>query len=198
MLYHFFRAILAVLLRMFFRLKVEGLENLPRQGNFIVVANHASYLDPLALGVAIPRKIHWIAVRQIFNCVWIRWFMWGTKVLPTGGSSQKSLFLLEHNKNVGLFPEGTRTHDGEMKEFRNGAAVLALKTGRPIVPCAVVGAYEAFPRTAKMPRLLPIKVKIGKPIFALKRFEDTLETRHLQDTTFRIAKAIKELLNEKQ
>ncbi len=196
MWYWIFRFIFLVLLKLFFRLKVEGLENLPRKTNFIVVANHASYLDSLVIGAAIPKKIYWLALRDVYSIFWLRWFMKLTETLPTGSSSKKIDHLLEKNKNVGLFPEGTRTHDGRLKEFRRGSAVLGLKTGRPIVPCAVLGTYETLPRRAKFPKLFhPIKVKIDKPIFLLKKFENVIADAYLQDGIFKVKNSIKEMID---
>ena len=172
------------------------MENLPRKTNFIVVANHASYLDSLVIGVAIPKKIYWLALRDVYNIFWLRWFMKLTETLPTGSSSEKIDDLLVKNRNVGLFPEGTRTHDGRLKEFRRGTAVLGLKTGRPIVPCAVLGTYEALPRRAKFPKLFrPIKVKIDKPIFLLKKYENVIDDTYLQEGIFKVKNSIKEMID---
>lgn len=184
-----------IILKLFFRLKVEGLENLPKKNNFIVVANHISFLDPVVIGAAIPKKIYWIALRGFYNTFALRWFMQKIGTLPTGSSSDKAIYLLMKNKNIGLFPEGTRTFDGRLKEFRRGVALLALKSGRPIVPCAILGAYEAFPRAAKFPKFLPIKIKIGKPKYLLKEFDEVIDDVYLQEGIFKIRNAIKEMLN---
>ncbi|MBU0549602.1 MAG: 1-acyl-sn-glycerol-3-phosphate acyltransferase [Candidatus Omnitrophica bacterium] len=175
---------------------MEGIENLPQKSNFIVVSNHVSFLDPLAVGTAIPRKIYWLAFRGIYKLSWIKWFLKMTETFPTSGSSNKAIHLLENNNNnIGLFPEGTRSPDGKLREFRRGAALLALKTGRPIIPCAVLGTYKALPIKAKLPRLTPIKVKIGKPIYLLKQFDDVIDDIHLQEGIFKIRNSIKEMLD---
>ena len=194
MWYWLFRAILIVVLKVLFRLKVEGLKNLPKTTNFIVVSNHTSFLDALAVSVAIPQKIYWLAIRGVYHISWVRWFVKMSQTLPTGGSSEKAIYLLQNNKNLGLFPEGTRSFDGKLREFRRGAALFAMKTGRPIVPCAILGAYEAFPRTAKFPKFRPIKVKIGKPQYLLKEFEEVIDDIALQEGIFRIRNTIKEML----
>lgn len=194
MVYTILRAITIAVLKILFKFKVEGLENLPQKTNFIVVANHSSFLDPVLIGAAIPRKIYWIALRDFYSSFWLRWIMDMTETLPTGGASEKTVYLLMKNKNVGLFPEGTRNFDGKLKEFRRGAALLALKSGRPIVPCAILGAYEAFPRRVKFPKLLPIKVKIGKPKYLLKEFEDIIDDIYMQEGIFKIRKTIQEML----
>lgn len=193
MWYWIFKAITVFILKAFFKLKVEGLENLPAKTNFIVVANHTSYLDPFIVGAAMPQKIYWIALRDIYNVLFLRWFMRTTETLPAGNASERLIGLLERNKNVGLFPEGVRAKDGQLHDFRRGAALLALRTGRPIVPCAITGAHEAFPVSAKFPTFRPISIKIGKPQYLLKEFEDVIDDVYLQEGTFKIQNAIKEM-----
>ena len=194
MWYWIFRAIFIVILKLFFRFKVEGVENLPQKTNFIVVSNHASFLDPVLIAAAIPKKIYWIALKEIYNVTGIRWIMDMTETLPTGSASEKAIYLVMKNSNVALFPEGTRTWDGSLRDFRRGAALLSLKTGRPLVPCAILGSYEAFPRKAKFPKFLPIIVKIGKPVYLLKEFGDVIDDIYLQEGIFKIKNTIKEML----
>lgn len=184
-----------VLLKLFFGLKVEGLNNLPPKNNFIVVANHASLLDPLVLLAAIPKRIYWLALRDLYRISWLKWFIKKVEGVPTGRSSEKLISLLMKNKNVCLFPEGGVSRDGKLREFRRGAALLAIKTGRPIVPCAILGSYEALPRTAKFPKFSPIKLKIGKPQYLLKEFDEVIDDIYLQEGIFKIRNQIKELLH---
>jgi len=197
MWYWVFRVLFKAILKLFFRLKVEGLENLPQKSNFIIVANHVSFLDSLIVGVAVPKRIYWIAARYLYKLSWMRWFLQKLKVLPVGSASERLVNLLSQNKNVGLFPEGIRSTDGKVGQFRRGVALLALKTGRPVIPCAILGAYEAFPRGAKFPRFVPIKVKISKPIYLLKEFDDVIDDLYLQEGIFKIRDAvIKEMQND--
>ncbi|KPK43043.1 MAG: hypothetical protein AMJ78_00330 [Omnitrophica WOR_2 bacterium SM23_29] len=193
--YWIIRFILIAIFKSLFKLKVEGLENLPQKTNFIVIANHTSFLDPLVVGTAIPKRIYWLAIRDIYNVYWLGWFMKIAEALPIGGSSDKAAYLLTKNKNIGIFPEGTRSSSGELREFRRGAALLAFKTGRPIVPCAVLGASEALPKKAKFPKLAPLKVKIGKPKFFIKKFESVIDDIYLQDGTIKLRNTIKEMLD---
>lgn len=194
MWYRFFWLITAALVKPLFKLRAEGMENLPKKTNFIVAANHASYLDPFVLGVVIPQKIYWLAIRNFYNIVFVGWFMKKTETAPVGRASERFIHLLIKNKNVGLFPEGARAPDGRLRKFRSGAALMAFRTGRPVVPCAIIGAYEAWPVSAKFPKFLPIKVRVGKPIYLLKEFEDVIDDIRLQEGTFKIQNAIKEML----
>lgn len=195
MWYWFFRGLFLIIFKVFFHLKVEGLRNIPTKTNFIIVANHASYLDSLALGIAIPKRIYWVAARFLYRIGWVRWFLKKTDTFALGNASQRAFNLLNKGKNVGLFPEGKRSPHGSLAEFRTGAALLASQTGRPIVPCAIIGAYQAYPVDRKFPKLfIPIKVRIGKPVYILKHFDDIIDDTYLQEGMLKVRDEIKEML----
>ncbi|MFA6217136.1 MAG: lysophospholipid acyltransferase family protein [Candidatus Omnitrophota bacterium] len=197
MWYTIFRAGCIIFLKLFFRLKIEGRENLPKKSNYIVVANHASFLDPLVVAAAIPAKVYCIASRSLYAFPKLKWALRKLDCLPTGASSECAIELLVKNNIVGLFPEGGISRDGRLREFKRGAALLAMKTGRPIVPCAISGAFEALPIKAKFPRFVSITVRICKPVFLLKEFEDVIDDSDLQEGITRIKNAIKEKINGK-
>jgi len=194
MWYWIFRGGCILILKLFFRLRVEGLENLPQKTNFIVVSNHSSFLDPLVIAAAIPKKIHCIVSRFLFKIPLLRWSLKKLEVLPAGRSSGKAIEFLIQNKIVGLFPEGRCSRDEKLGEFKRGTALLSLRTGRPIVPCAILGTYEALPLRAKFPKFVPIKVKIGKPIYLLKEFEDIIDDIYLQEGIFKVRSSIQKML----
>jgi 1-acyl-sn-glycerol-3-phosphate acyltransferase len=196
MWYWILKAILIVLGRLFFRIKVEGLQNIPRKSNFIIVSNHASFLDPLLIMAFVPQKIHCIALRILYKMTRIKWFLYMVEALPSGRISRKAAHLLQHDKNVGLFPEGGVSRDGKLGEFRRGTALLALKTGRPVVPCAVFGTYETLPFGKRLPKLFrPLKLKIGNPIYILKEFDEIIDDVYLRNGVFKIRNAVKEMLD---
>lgn len=196
MWYWIFRFIFRGIFKLLFNLKVEGIENLPAS-NFIIVSNHVSLLDALYFVAAVPRKIHCLSSYGLFRISWLEIFLKLIEALPTGGSSETAVHFLEDNKNIGLFPEGGISRDGKLKEFRNGAALLAFRTGRPIVPCAVIGAFEAYPVTAKFPRFLPVKVKIGKPVYLLKEFDEIIDDLKLQEGIGKVRNTVREMLDER-
>jgi len=165
------------------------------QGNFIAAANHFSFLDSLVLGVAISRKIHYLVSRKIYKVEWLRWFMHGSETIPIRSISNRAVDLLMRNRCVGLFPEGRVSRNGKLQEFKRGVALLAHKTGRPIVPCAILGTYEALPIGAKLPKCTPIKVKIGKPIYVPKEFGHWMGDGYMQEVTNKVRSAIEEMLN---
>jgi 1-acyl-sn-glycerol-3-phosphate acyltransferase len=195
MWYWIFRAIMLLIFKLFFRLKVEGIENLPKMHNFIAVANHTSFLDPLVVMAGIPEKIHCIALRWLYQIFWLGWFLRLTETLPSGASSPRAVGLLLKNENVGLFPEGGISRDGRLREFKRGAALLAFKTGRPIVPCAIFGTFQSLPLGRRIPRPVSLKLKIGKPIYLLKEFDEIIDDIRLQEGIFKVRNSIKEMIN---
>lgn len=194
MWYWIFRGLFIVIAKVLFRLKVEGLENLPQKTNFIIAANHFSFLDTVVIGAAIPRRVYWIATRHLYKVGLLKWFFQLIDAVPSGNSSQKAIDLLSRNKNIGLFPEGKLSRDGKLGEFRSGAAMLALKTGRPILPCAIIGTYSALPPGTYFPKFVPVKIRIGKPSFLLREFGDMMDDVYMQEGITKIKKSIEEML----
>ena len=196
MLYWVFKAIFIIVLNTLYRVRVEGVKNLPKKTNFIIVSNHASWLDSLFFVALLPKKIYGITARYLYKVAWLRWFLKNIDAIPTQNSSETAVSLLKKNEVVGLFPEGGCSRDGKLRRFRKGTALLALKTGRPIVPCAISGTYKAYPVGAKFPKVfMPVGIKIGKPIYLLKEFEQIIDDVSLQNGTAKIKNAVKELIN---
>jgi 1-acyl-sn-glycerol-3-phosphate acyltransferase len=196
MMYWVVRAVFFAILKLFFRFRVEGGENLPKNTNFIVVSNHTSFLDPAIIGAAMPVRIFWLVLRDLYMIGWVKWLISITRSVPVGMATERAVYLLNKGRNIGLFPEGGISRDGKLKPFRRGAAVLAHRTGRPIVPCAIFGAYEVLPLFAKMPKMRPITLRIGKPVYLLKEFHEVIDDIYLQEGMLKVQKAIKEMLDE--
>jgi 1-acyl-sn-glycerol-3-phosphate acyltransferase len=193
MWYWVVRTIATFILKTFFRLKIEGRENLPQKTNYIIAANHSSFLDCLLIAAAVPKKIHFLTSRDLYAISWLRWLLPKLEVLSTGASSEKAVEFLLRNKIVGIFPEGHVSRDGNLREFKRGVALLAFKTGRPIVPCALLGAFQALPPKAFFPRLVHLKVKISRPIYLLREFGDIVDDIYLQEGALRLRNIIKEM-----
>ncbi len=169
MLYRISRGFLYFIFRLFFRLKVEGLENLPEKGNFLLVSNHASFLDPFAISGAIPRYIRWIVVDEYFDLFLVRWVLQSLRFIRTRGKTDsralhQAVIALKSGDIVGIFPEGRRTEDGRLGKVRGGIAHLARESGAAVLPVAILGSFEAWPRTRNSIKLHPITVRIGKPV----------------------------------
>jgi 1-acyl-sn-glycerol-3-phosphate acyltransferase len=163
-------------LRVYHRFAVRGAENLPEDGSFIVVANHASHLDTLCILSALPlRKLHraFPAAAQDYFFVSVPRLALAAVVvnaLPFGrhGNARNSIQLCQHLlENPGniliLFPEGTRTRTGEIGEFKPGIGLLAAGTQIPVVPCHLGGAFQAWPKGKFFPRPRRLRLSIGQP-----------------------------------
>ena len=162
--YRILRLIGWLICKILFRLKVKGVENIPAKGNIIIAANHSSYLDPIAIGAVIPRQIKWIVRKDVYDVWWLRSLFASTGMIRENGSVGKAVDLLGKGENVGVFPEGSRSPDGRLGAGKRGVAIMALKSGAPVIPCAVKGAFKAYPRNAVFPRPYPVEIIIGKAI----------------------------------
>ncbi|MDD5073295.1 MAG: lysophospholipid acyltransferase family protein [Candidatus Omnitrophica bacterium] len=150
--------------RIFFCLKVKGVENIPAEGKVIIAANHSSYLDPVAIAAVVPRQIKWIVRKDVYDVWWLRPLFASTGMIRENGSVGKAIDLLGKGEALGVFPEGSRSYDGRLGAGRRGAAIMALRSGAPVVPCAVKGAFKAYPRNSVLPRPCPVEIIIGKAI----------------------------------
>lgn len=143
--YQFARGICLFYLKIVRGFKVEGLENLPQQGPVIVVANHVSYMDPVAIGCALNRQVHYLAKEELFSLPVLGWIIshLGTFPVKRGsgdrGAIRACLEVLQTGECFGIFPEGTRNKGRILMPFKSGAALLAAKTGAPLLPIALLG-----------------------------------------------------------
>jgi 1-acyl-sn-glycerol-3-phosphate acyltransferase len=163
-------------LKFYHRLEITGREDLPKEGSFIMAANHASHLDTLCLLAALPlRKLH-----RAFPAAAQDYFFVSTPRLAIAAIVVNALpFARRKNIRQGLelcgrllanpgnililFPEGTRTATGEIGEFKPGIGLLAAGTNIPVVPCHLHGAFEAWPKGKRWPRPRKIRLQIGRP-----------------------------------
>lgn len=169
-------SLLRMWLKVYQRFSVTGREHLPREGSFVMVANHASHLDAMCLLSALPMsKLHRAfpaAAQDYFFVsvprVAIAAVMMNALPFNRESSIRQSLSLctslLETPGNVlVIFPEGTRSKTGELGEFKPGVGLMLAGTNYPVVPCYLDGAYEAWPKGAYVPRPWRVSLKIGAP-----------------------------------
>jgi 1-acyl-sn-glycerol-3-phosphate acyltransferase len=167
------RQIIRPLARVIYRPRVEGKANVPKSGPVIFASNHLSFIDSIAIPVAAPRPVHFLAKASYFDSPASRWFFTAIGAIPVQrGAGQAALdaldqqrTLLEEGSTVALYPEGTRSLDGRLYKGRTGVAFLALQTGAPVVPVGLIGTDDVMPVGAKMPSLTHrVTVKFGEPL----------------------------------
>jgi 1-acyl-sn-glycerol-3-phosphate acyltransferase len=154
-----------------FRLRAWGVERVPRTGGMLLVSNHASFLDPPLLGSPLPRQVAFMARRSLFSVPLLGPLIARCHAFPVErgeadlGAMRRAIRVLRRGCGLVLFPEGTRTADGAMQRFRPGFALLASRAGVPIVPAAICGTFEAWPRHQALPRFgQPVTVAYGEPM----------------------------------
>ena len=146
-----------VLGRLLTRVEVDGLEHLPAQGPYLLCPNHQGYLDPLLLCSVLPyhvfRQMFVVGAAEYFQTPLTQWLARQVNLVPVDADSalvsamQAGAFGLSHGRVLLLFPEGERSIDGTVKRFKKGAPILAAHAGVPIVPVALKGIWEMWPRT---------------------------------------------------
>jgi 1-acyl-sn-glycerol-3-phosphate acyltransferase len=165
----------------YWHLDVEGVDNVPLRGPVLLCANHVSHLDAPAILASLPRatalRTSTAAAKDVFGEKPARNFVSrlltnATPVQRCTSADSKGFArglrdleaVLQDRRPLILFPEGRRSPDGGMVEFKPGAAMLAMRTGAPVVPIHIRGAFDALPRTGKLPRPANIRVRFGQPI----------------------------------
>jgi 1-acyl-sn-glycerol-3-phosphate acyltransferase len=150
LLYAVARFVLRLYIGALYRVRVQGIENVPASGAGIICANHLSWLDPPLLAVVAPRQVHFMAKEELFLNLILGPILRRAEIIPVRrGQSDRSAIrraiqVLREGRILGLFPEGTRGRLGELAAFANGAAYLAVKCGAPIIPVGVRSDYRPF------------------------------------------------------
>ncbi len=174
--YWVIKAILKPILLGVYRIRVEGLENIPRKGPAIIAANHLSFLDSFFIPLVVKkRKITYLAKADYFTNWKTAWFFNMVGQIPVDRDDKEKsqqalrtgLRVLREGNLLGIYPEGTRSPDGKLYRGRTGAARLALAGKVPVIPCGLIGTDEVMPKAAKLPRVrgqIRVKVRFGKPI----------------------------------
>jgi 1-acyl-sn-glycerol-3-phosphate acyltransferase len=173
MLYWVIKVVLTPILRVCYRVRIEGRGHVPGRGPVILAANHRSFMDSIFLPLVIRRRVTFVAKAEYFDSKKTAWFFRGVGQIPIrregGSASERALAsateVLETDGIFGIYPEGTRTRDGYLHRGHTGVARLALRTGAPIVPVGMIGTDEVQATDAKLPRFFRrITIRFGEPI----------------------------------
>ncbi|MGW5211878.1 lysophospholipid acyltransferase family protein [Streptomyces sp. NPDC004051] len=178
MFYYFLKyVLLGPLLRLVFRPRIEGLEHVPSSGAAIVAGNHLSFSDHFLMPAILKRRITFLAKAEYFTGPGVKgrltaFFFRSAGQIPVDRSGKdagqaairEGLKVLGEGELLGIYPEGTRSHDGRLYKGKVGVAVMALKAGVPVIPCAMIGTFEAQPPGKVVPRIRPVVIRFGRPL----------------------------------
>lgn len=155
---------------LFFQVRCHGRENWPDDGGGLVCSNHQSHLDPILVGLASDRRMNFLARRTLFGFAPFRWLIMFLDSIPLEregmgiGGLKETLRRVKRGELVLIFPEGTRTSDGKIADFKPGFCAIARRVDLKLIPVGIDGAYTSWPKTRRFPRRTVIQVCIGKPI----------------------------------
>jgi 1-acyl-sn-glycerol-3-phosphate acyltransferase len=184
-----------------FRGEVAGIDHLPRTGPFLIAGNHASHLDPPLIGSHVPRQMSFFARKTLWSGGIASWWLDNVGTIPVDrdggqdvGALKRVLRALADGKVMILFPEGTRSPDGQLQIPKPGVGFIVCKTQVPVVPARIFGSHEAFGKGAKVPRFgTPISVVFGKPLQPAEYDDPAAGKERYQVASNRIMAAIAKL-----
>ncbi|MGW0750410.1 lysophospholipid acyltransferase family protein [Streptomyces sp. NPDC002587] len=169
--------LLGPLLRLLFRPRIEGLENIPAEGAAIIAGNHLSFSDHFLMPAILKRRITFLAKAEYFTGPGLKGrltaaFFRSAGQIPVDRSGKNAgqaalregLGVLAKGELLGIYPEGTRSHDGRLYKGKVGVAAMALGAGVPVVPCAMVGTFEIQPPGQKIPKIRRVTIRFGEPM----------------------------------
>lgn len=179
-----------ILLRMFFKVKITGLENIPKEGRLIICSNHIGLTDPVLITAIIPRKLNYMAKKELFENKFLGFAIIRLGAFPvdrdTSGLSaiKTAIRLLKQDKVFAMFPEGTRSKEENNKGAKPGLSMISIKSKSPIIPIHIDTQYKIFKE---------IKVNIGKPIFLDQYFDRKISTEEYEKLSNDVLKEIYKL-----
>jgi len=154
-------------------LKSYGLRNVPRSGGVLLVSNHQSYLDPIVIAAHLYRPMSYMARSGLFENKYFGWLIRSFNAFPIKqgegdlGAIRETVRRLHEGHMLNIFPEGSRTEDGELQKILPGAALVIRKARVPVVPTIIEGSFDAWKRGWKLPRPGLIRVIYGEPMYHL-------------------------------
>ena len=201
--YYYVRILVNLFFMTFYGVRYYGRNNLPVSGGVILISNHQSHFDPPLLAAGLSRRLNFLARKSLFRFKPFAWLIDMLDAIPLDiegigfAGIKESFKRLRNGEIILVFPEGARTWDGEIAHFLQGSLVLAQRTKSTILPAAISGCYEAFPRTQKFPTLWGrIRVVYGKsiPYEEIEHLTEE-ELRHLCET--KVAELYRNAMNKR-
>ncbi len=186
--------------------EVNGLENIPKSGPFIIAANHESYMDHLIIACTLishlNRKIHFLAKKEHFDNIFKKAWHNYAGAIPidrqAGGKEalKWAVWALKKGKIIAIHPEGTRTLTGKLQKGKTGVARLALAAKVPVLPVGLIGTFEILPKGKYIPKLRKATMNIGKPMYFDKYYNKRITKKMLREITTNMMKEIAKLCKQ--
>lgn len=179
-----------IMFKIFYKLEVVGLENIPKEGRTVICSNHVGVLDPILVGSVMPRQLNYMAKKELFDNKFIGYWITKLGVFPvdrdaTGlGAIKKAIKLLKEDKIFAIFPQGRRIQGEDEESAKPGTAMIAIKGKAPIIPIHIETQYELFKK---------IKINIGKPIHFDEYFDTKITTEKYEELSKVVLKEIYKL-----
>ncbi|MAG91453.1 hypothetical protein CMO83_02155 [Candidatus Woesearchaeota archaeon] len=187
--------------------RINGIENIPKKGGFIIAANHASYMDHLIIianfVTYLNRKVHFLSKKEHFDNIFkAAWHTYAGAIpldRKKGGKEalRWAIRALKQGKIIAIHPEGTRSLTGKLEKAKTGTARLALKAKVPILPVGLIGTFEILPKGKYIPKAKKATMEIGKPLYFTEYYNKKINKRMLNKITIKIMKEIARLSNQK-
>lgn len=168
MFYDVLANIAYVVFSLIFRFKVTGIENVPMEGSLVLCSNHANNLDPILIAIFFPRKIAWMAKRELFENKFLKFLINKVGAFPVNRNEvdisavKTSLKILKEDRVLGIFPEGTRVKKLDLNNAKAGVSLLAIKSKSPVLPVYIESNYKLFSK---------VIIHIGQPLNLYKDIE---------------------------
>jgi len=202
LVYNIFYNLSKIFAKTFYSMKVIHPERMIEEGPLILAVNHSSYFDPPLAGICSKRAVYYLARKDL-----MKWPILGPlfpqmNVIPVerGGNDMSALRdvikKVREGNGIVLFPEGTRSKDGNLQSAKAGIGLIIAKTRAPVLPIRIFGAYEAFPKGTKGLKLTKIKVVLGEPIHLTKEDVEPATRDTYQNISNRVMEAIAKLTPE--
>lgn len=192
MFYKVVRSLLGFFLKLFYRFKVTGIENIPMNDKLVICANHKSNWDPVLISIVFPRQIHWMAKKELFKNKILSFIIYKLESFPVDRHDtditaiKNALRVLKNEKVLGIFPEGTRVDTVDLNNAKAGTALLAIKAQSKVLPIYIGSTYKLFGN---------VNINIGKPIDLSDNFNKKLNNEEYLDISKNILELIYALEN---
>jgi len=164
------QALLRIAATLMFDMKVWGRRNVPATGGVLLATNHQSFIDPVLVGVMLYRPVSYLARSTLFANKYFGWLIRSLHAFPVRrgegdvGAIKETIRRLKEGHALNIFPEGSRSEDSEIGPIKSGIALVIRRAGVPVVPVAIDGSFDAWPKGSKFPRPHPVRMMYGKPM----------------------------------